>query len=62
MHAGVAKYLEDVGFNYWARSHFEGRIYGILTTNIAESINALMKEPRKFPITQLVDHFRLTMQ
>lgn len=51
MHAGVAKYLEDVGFNYWARSHFEGRIYGILTTNIAESINALMNEPRKFPIT-----------
>ena len=61
MHAGIAKYLEDIGLNYWAWSHLEGRMYGILITNIAESINALMKKPRKFPITQLVDHFGLTM-
>lgn len=62
MYAGAAKCLEDVGRNYWDRSHFKGWGYDILTTNIAKSINALMKKPRKFPITQSVDYFKLTMQ
>ena len=62
MHASAAKYLEDISFNYWVKFDFEGRKYSILTTNIAESMNALMKKLRKFPITQLVEHFRLTMQ
>lgn len=50
MHAGTAKYLEDVRFNYWDRSHFEGQNYDILTTNIAEGINAMMNKLRKFLI------------
>ncbi|KAH9671275.1 SWIM-type domain-containing protein [Citrus sinensis] len=41
---------------------FEGKRYSILTTNIAESVNAFMREPRKFPVTHLVDHFRKTLQ
>lgn len=59
MHSGAADYLENnVGTCNWARSQFDGRRYIILTTNIAESVNSLMREPRKFPITHLVDHFR----
>ncbi|KAH9688588.1 SWIM-type domain-containing protein [Citrus sinensis] len=44
------------------RTQFEGRRYNILTTNIAESVNFFMREPRKFPVTHLVDHFRKTLQ
>ena len=46
----------------WAKSEFEGRRYSILTTNIAESVNFLMREPRNFLVTHLVDHFRKTLQ
>lgn len=62
MHASTAKYFEDVDLNYWVQSHLYGQMYDILTTNIVESTNALMKEPRKFHITQLIHHFRLIMQ
>ncbi|KAH9802359.1 SWIM-type domain-containing protein [Citrus sinensis] len=63
IHSGAADYLENnVGTCNWARSQFEGRRYNILTTNIAESVNAFMREPRKFPVTHLVDHFRKTLQ
>ncbi|KAH9752662.1 SWIM-type domain-containing protein [Citrus sinensis] len=63
IHSGAADYLENnVGTCNWARSQFEGRRYNILTTNIAESVNAFMREPQKFPVTHLVDHFRKTLQ
>ncbi|KAH9724844.1 ADP-ribosyl cyclase/cyclic ADP-ribose hydrolase [Citrus sinensis] len=63
IHSGAADYLENnVGMCNWARSQFQGRRYNILTTNIAESVNAFMREPRKFPVTHLVDHFRKILQ
>ena len=63
IHSGAADYLENnVGTCNWARSQFEGRRCSILTTNIAESINFFMREPRKFPVTHLVDHYRKTLQ
>ncbi|KAH9794536.1 SWIM-type domain-containing protein [Citrus sinensis] len=63
LHSGAADYLENnVGTCNWARSEFEGRRYSILTTNIAESVNSLMREPRKFLVTHLVDHFRKILQ
>lgn len=61
MHVEVVKYLEDVGINYQTWSRFKGQMYDILTTNIAKSINALIKELIIFSITQLDYHFRLTM-
>lgn len=62
LHSCAADYLENnVGTCNWARSEFESRRYSILTTNIAESVNSLMKELRKFSITHLVDYFRSTM-
>ncbi|KAH9681072.1 SWIM-type domain-containing protein [Citrus sinensis] len=63
IYSGAADYLENnVDTCNWARSQFEGRRYSILTTNIAESVNSFMREPRKFPVTHLVDHFRKTLQ
>ena len=63
IHSGAADYLENnVGTCNWERSQFEGRKYNILTTNIMESVNSFMREPRKFLVTHLVDHFRKTLQ
>ncbi|KAH9760798.1 SWIM-type domain-containing protein [Citrus sinensis] len=63
IHSGAANYLENnVGTCNWARSQFKGMRYNILTTNIAESVNSFTREPRKFPVTHLVDHFRKTLQ
>lgn len=63
LHSSAADYLENnVGMCNWARSEFKGRKYSILTTNIVESVNSLMREPQKFPVTHLVDHFRKTLQ
>ncbi|XP_052291892.1 uncharacterized protein LOC127900729 [Citrus sinensis] len=63
LHSSAADYLENnVGTCNWARSEFKGRKYNILTTNIVESVNSLMREPRKFLVTHLVDHFRKTLQ
>ena len=51
----VAKYLQDVGYSKWARSHFDGLHYNIMTTNIAESMNSVLKNPRQLPIHMLLD-------
>ena len=40
----VHKYFTDVGYEKWGHSHFEGRHYGIMTTNITESVNSVLKE------------------
>ena len=51
----VHQYLTDAGYEKWARSFFEGRRYGIMTTNIAESMNSVLKEARSLPIHKLMD-------
>ncbi|KAL6179238.1 hypothetical protein ACLB2K_050754 [Fragaria x ananassa] len=58
----VCKYLEDIGCHKWARAHFMGYRYNMMTSNIAESMNAKLKEARKLPITALVDHLREVLQ
>ena len=63
LHSGAADYLENnVSTCNWVRSEFKGKRYSIRTTNIAEIVNSLMREPRKFLVTHLVDHFRKTLQ
>ena len=44
-------YLNEVGYPKWARAHFGGRRYNIMTTNIAESMNSVMRYARFLPIT-----------
>ncbi|XP_038686652.1 protein FAR1-RELATED SEQUENCE 6-like [Tripterygium wilfordii] len=53
------KYLEDAGFDKWSRAHFPGYI---LTTNIAESMNAALRDVRGLPITMLVEQLRSLIQ
>lgn len=55
----LGDYLENNMDMYnWILSQLEGRRYNILTINIMKSVNSFMREPWKFPITYLVDHFR----
>ncbi|XP_060960889.1 uncharacterized protein LOC133031416 [Cannabis sativa] len=53
----VVNYLEEsnVPLSKWARSHFTGCRYNIMTTNGAEFINAVMKQPREYSIIALLE-------
>ncbi|XP_022156795.1 uncharacterized protein LOC111023629 [Momordica charantia] len=59
---GVGTYLEEVGLSRWARTHCPKRRYNMMTTNIAESMNALLKEARELPVTPLLEHVRALLQ
>lgn len=50
MDAGCAKYLVDIGVEHWARSHFPGKRYNIMTSNLAESWNSVLREAREYPV------------
>lgn len=51
-----ADYLLGIGLEHWARSHFPGKRYNYMTSNIAESWNAVLREARGFPIISLVEY------
>lgn len=51
----VGKYLEEVGINKWAHSHFDGRCYSIMNSNIAECMNEILKCDRLLSIHKLID-------
>ncbi|XP_048624065.1 uncharacterized protein LOC106427815 [Brassica napus] len=57
----LAKYLEDSDFRKWARSYAPANMYNIMTTNIAESLNSMLRMPRELPIISLLETIRLTM-
>lgn len=42
----------------WTRAHFKGDRYNIMTSNSAESINALCRYARKMPICGLFEFYR----
>ncbi|KAJ0255795.1 hypothetical protein HA466_0088470 [Hirschfeldia incana] len=53
-----ADYLIRVGFEHWARSHSGGQRYNLMTSNVAESLNAALAEAREYPIVALVEYIR----
>ena len=55
------QWLEVVPFQLWALSHDGGRRYGLMTTNILEVFNSVLKGAQSLPITALVQltFFRL---
>ena len=46
--------LEVIPLELWALSHDGGRRYGIMTTNMSEVFNSVLKGARNLPITALV--------
>ncbi|XP_044468532.1 uncharacterized protein LOC123198030 [Mangifera indica] len=55
-------YLEGIDYQRWARAYFPGIRYNIMTTNIAESFNALARQTRKLPVMMLLEFLRSTLQ
>ncbi|GFP85024.1 hypothetical protein PHJA_000646200 [Phtheirospermum japonicum] len=47
-------YLDGIDKRKWTLSHDGGKRCGILTTNMSESINGVMKRARRLPITTIV--------
>lgn len=56
--AKCAEYLLDIGLEHWARAHFQGNRYNIMTSNLAESWNSVLRETREFPIIPLIEFIR----
>ncbi|XP_071740184.1 uncharacterized protein [Rutidosis leptorrhynchoides] len=54
--------LTTVGLNRWSRHHADCVRYAYLTTNSAESMNALSIHVRKLPVTMLLEFFRASVQ
>ena len=54
--------LVDVGVEKWSRAHQDGLRYAYMTSNSAESMNALTRYARKLPITMLMEFFQASVQ
>ena len=48
------QWLEVIPLQLWALSHDGGRRYGIMTTNMSEVFNSVLKGARSLPLTTLV--------
>ena len=57
-----AKYLNDIPREQWSRAYCPRVRYDFLTSNYAESMNALSREARKQPVTPLIEFFRGSLQ
>lgn len=53
-----AEYLVGIGFQHWARSHCEGNRYNIMTSNVAETWNSVLRDAREYPILSLIEYIR----
>ncbi|XP_049358481.1 uncharacterized protein LOC125823102 [Solanum verrucosum] len=43
----------DIGFEKWSKTHFPGNRYDVMSTNIDESLNAMLIDERKYPMTSI---------
>lgn len=58
VNASCADYLIGIGFEQRARSHFKGNRYNIMTSNVAETWNSVLREAREYPILSLIEYIR----
>ncbi|XP_061369059.1 uncharacterized protein LOC133311947 [Gastrolobium bilobum] len=53
----IAEWIDAIPKEKWSRAYdVEGRRYGHMTTNLAESVNRVLKGARNMPITTLIKH------
>ncbi|KAG7588426.1 Zinc finger SWIM-type [Arabidopsis suecica] len=57
----MAQYLWDLDVKKWSRACAPANRYNIMTSNLAESLNSLLKESREYPIVCLFDTIRSTL-
>ncbi|KAJ9541649.1 hypothetical protein OSB04_028155 [Centaurea solstitialis] len=53
-----AQLMQEVGVDRWSRAHFPAQRFNIMTSNSAESVNALSRNARKLLIVGLMEYFR----
>lgn len=54
----AARVMDNAGKERWSNAHFPGRRYNIMTSNSAESVNAVSRFARRLPIVLLIEFFR----
>ncbi|XP_010507126.1 PREDICTED: uncharacterized protein LOC104783702 [Camelina sativa] len=54
-------YLETIGFSHWTRAYFLGNRYNVMISNVAESLNSVLKEARELPVIPLGEFIRTTL-
>ena len=55
---GAHDYIGVISGQHRANAFIDGKRYDMLTTNIAESTNSLLKDIRELPITQQIESIR----
>ncbi|KAH0764555.1 hypothetical protein KY285_000426 [Solanum tuberosum] len=55
----VQKYLQDAGYERWARSHATVNRGRMMTSNIAECINGCLVDARQLPIIDFLEEVRI---
>ncbi|XP_070010954.1 uncharacterized protein [Nicotiana sylvestris] len=58
----VKSYLYDIGYHRWSRVHATVNRTFTMTSNIAESLNAVTKEARELPIFDLLEYMRTLLE
>ncbi|XP_075112595.1 uncharacterized protein LOC107811325 [Nicotiana tabacum] len=58
----VKSYLYDIGYHRWPRVHTTMNRTFTMTSNIAESLNAVTKEARELPIFDLLEYIRTLLE
>ena len=56
------QYVMEASPEKWARSFFPGNRYSIMTTNIAECMNAVLRDARSLPLIPLLEAIRALIQ
>ncbi|XP_022891791.1 uncharacterized protein LOC111406634 [Olea europaea var. sylvestris] len=62
MNQKISAYLAEVGPEKWSRIHMPENRYSTMTSNIVESVNAVTKIARNYPIVCLLESLRQTTQ
>ncbi|XP_070004604.1 uncharacterized protein [Nicotiana sylvestris] len=58
----VKSYLYNIGYHRWSRVHATVNRTWTMTSNIAESLNAVTKEGRELPIFDLLEYMRTLLE
>ena len=53
-HPEAAQWLDEIPREKWTLAWDNGRYWGYMTTNLAESINSVLKKIRNLPISSMV--------
>ncbi|XP_019242081.1 PREDICTED: uncharacterized protein LOC109222135 [Nicotiana attenuata] len=58
----VQPYLFDIGYERWSRAYSKVKRSMVMTSNIAESINAANKDARELPVMRLLEYMTNLLQ